>query len=80
MNKIEAEEADQRNNLAKSAALLPPFMSRLFDYPSAFGIIAARGAVLVLVGRHDGVMTPRDGVVSDSTRTRGCTMIAAVGA
>ena len=55
-------------------------MSRLFDYPSAFGIIAARGAGLVLVGCHNGVMTSRDGVSPDSTRTRRCTMIAAVGA
>ena len=53
-------------------------MSRLFDYPSAFSIVAVRGAVLVRLGCHNGVMTSRDGVSPDNTRR--CAMVAAVGA
>jgi len=60
----------------------PPFTTRLFDNPSAFSIAAVRGASLMLVGCHDGVMTSRDSVRPDSTRARAghCTIVAAVGA
>ena len=49
-------------------------MYRLFDHPSALGIISARATVLV--GSHDGVMASRDGVRPESTRARLDTAVA----
>jgi hypothetical protein len=55
-------------------------MTRLFDHPSAFGVIAVGGAVLMLMSCHNGVVTSRDGVRPDSTRARLCTTVTAIGA
>ena len=40
-------------------------------------IVAARGAALVLVGCHDGVMTSRDGVSRIGIRARCCWSLSA---
>ena len=71
------------NNVAKSSSptfLLTPFYhcakSYLFDHPSAVAIIAVRGAVLMLIGRHGGVVASCDDVHPDSTRARLCTLVA----
>lgn len=58
---------------------------RLFDHPPALGIIAARAAALLRMGREEGVMAPRDGVRPERARlgaavARIRTIAAAIGA
>ena len=84
-----SEEAD---GVAKSCLpisppdiVLPLSKSRLFDHPSALGIIAARAAALLLMRRDEGVMAPRDGVRPERARlgaavARERTIAAAIGA
>jgi len=76
MDKCEAGRKEQIHS--STNIVLPPFSPRLFDHPSAFSIIAVQGAALMLVGRHDGVVTSRDCVSLDSTSARHGTILAAV--
>lgn len=85
MNKCEAlqerrsRSKEQLGQIHSSTnTILPSFISRLFDHPSAFSIIAVRGAALMLMGCHNGVMTSRDYVGLGSTSARRRTMVAAV--